>query len=165
MVRATGTGQGAVQRELQRLTRAGIVRRSTRGRQVHFQANPECPVFPELRGIILKTAGVADVLRSALGPLADRVRVAFVYGSCARAEQRQGSDVDLCVVGEVTFAEVVAAIGPAQQKLSREVNPTVYPPAEFERKLAGGHHFLSRVVGGPKLFLIGNEREFEGMAP
>lgn len=164
VVRAAGVGQGAVQRELQRLSQAGIVLRSTRGQQVHFQANTDCPVFSELRGIILKTAGVADVLREALNPLAGRIRFAFIYGSVARGEPRQGSDVDLCVVGEATFAEVVAVLGVSEEKLKREVNPTVYPLAEFECKLAAGHHFLVSVVRGPKLFLIGDEGELAGMA-
>ena len=163
VVRLAGVGQGAAQRELERLVEAGIIRRLARGRQVYFRANDESPIFAELRGIILKTAGLADVLRQALSPLRDRVHLAFVYGSLARGEDRSGSDVDICVVGEVTFAEVVAAIGPSQDQLAREINPTVYPPAEFGRKLATGHHFLTSVAKSPKMFLIGDEGEFARM--
>ena len=163
VVRAAGAGQGAVQRELQRLTQAEIICRSTRGNQVYFQANSRCPIFAELRGIILKTAGVGDVLAEALRPMADQIHLAFIYGSVGRGEERQGSDVDLCVVGDVTFAQVVAAIGPSQERLGREINPTVYPIDEFHRKLAEGHHFLSSIVDSPKVFLIGDEREFAGV--
>jgi len=164
VARNAGAGQGAAQRELQRLEQAGIIRRFARGRQVFFQANHECPIFAELRGIVLKTAGVADVLRAALQTLVGRVRLAFVYGSVARGQPRQDSDVDLCIVGAVTFAEVVNALGPAQEKLAREVNPTVYPPAEFTRKLAAGHHFVTSLARDPKLFLIGDERELARVA-
>ncbi len=164
VLRAVGTGRGAVQRELKRLEQAGIVRRWRRGPQVFFQANAECPVFAELRGFILKTAGVAGILQAALNPLADRIRVAFLYGSVACGEAHPDSDVDVCVVGAVTFAEVTQLTRGAQDKLGREVNPTVYPPAEFARKLTEGHHFLSTIADGPKIFLIGDEREFAGLA-
>jgi len=164
IVRAAGTGVGAVQRELRLLTEAAIVRRRARGNQVYFQANPECPVFPELKGLVLKTAGLADVLRAALAPLAERIRAAFVYGSFARGEEGRGSDVDLLVVGDVTFTELVSALGPAQEALGREVNPTVYPPREFRKKLSAGHRFLENVQKEPKVFLVGDERELERLA-
>ena len=159
IVRWAGAGQGAIQRELQRLAAAGIVRRTRRGNQVYFQADRRCPIFAELRGIVLKTMGVGDVLRAALAPLADRIKLAFIYGSTARGESGYGSDVDLCVVGNVAFAEVVAALGPAQETLVREVNPTVYPPAEFDRKLAERHPFVSNITTGPRIILIGDEGE------
>ena len=61
---------GAVQRELSVLTSAGLIRREVRGRQVYFTANPDAPVYPELRGLLEKTAGLADLLRAALQPFA-----------------------------------------------------------------------------------------------
>jgi len=164
IVRASGGGVGAIQRELRQLVRSGIIRRTAQGSQVYFRANAECPVFSELKSLLMKTAGVADVLRTALAPLADRIEIAFLYGSVARGRERQGSDVDVLVVGDVSFAEVVAAIGPAQQQLQREVNPTVYPTDEFRAKLAARHHFLMSVVAGSKVFLMGDERGLERLA-
>ncbi len=164
VIRTSGGGVGGVQRELDRLTRAGILRRTVRGKQVFFQANPDCPVFEEIKGLVTKTAGAADVLRSALAPLADRIRIAFIFGSVARGQQRAQSDVDLLVVGEVAFGEVVAALADAQARLRREVNPTVYPPKEFSRKLSEGHHFLRTVVKREKVFLIGDPRELARLA-
>ncbi len=161
IVRAVRGGPGAVQRELTRLERAGIVRRCTRGRQVFFQADSDCPVYPELRGLVLKTVGAAGVLRAALAGLAARITVAFIYGSLARGDPRRESDVDVCVVGAVTFAEVVVGLRTAQAELNREINPTVYTAEEFARKLGAGHHFVSAVVAGPKVFLIGGPRELE----
>jgi predicted nucleotidyltransferase len=118
IVRATRVGQGAVQRELQRLAEAGII-----------------------------------------------IVVAFVFGSFASGEPRKTSDVDILVVGDATFGEIVSALSAAQEKLVRDVNPSVYPVAEFRQKLAGaGHHFLTSVLKGPKIFLVGNERELTGLA-
>jgi predicted nucleotidyltransferase len=159
IARASGSSAGAVRREAERLVAAGILLREVSGVQVYYRANPECPVFRELKGLILKTAGAAEVLRAALAPLAPRIAAAFIYGSTARREEREGSDVDLLVVGSVRFEEVVAALGPAQRALAREVNPTVYPPAEFRAKLRAGHHFLSSLMRQEKWMLLGDERE------
>ena len=98
IVRSCGTGHGATQRALKSLSDAGIITRRPQGRQVYFQANAACPVFKELKGIIVKTVGVADVLRAALAPLAEHIRVAFVYGSFAAGREKRGSDVDVMVV-------------------------------------------------------------------
>jgi predicted nucleotidyltransferase len=159
-----GLGRGSVQRELEFLARAGIARRTVHGRQVYFQANPDCPIFPELRSLVVKTSGVADVLRAALAPLASRIRVAFVYGSVARGDEKRASDVDVMVVGEAAFTEVVDALARAQDALGREVNPTVYPPDEFRTKVNAKHHFLVTVIHGDKLFLIGDQRELGRLA-
>jgi predicted nucleotidyltransferase len=164
IARVTGAGMGSLQRELKQLSEAGIIRRSEIGRQAFFKANSDCPVFSELRNLIIKTFGVADVLRAALSPLADSIQVAFIFGSMAGGEFKQGSDLDVMVIGETAFAEVVAALSPVQETLAREINPTVYPPDEFKSKLAGGHHFLKTVLNGPKLFLIGDENELEELA-
>ncbi len=99
-----------------------------------------------------------------MAPLADQIEVAFVFGSFAQGKERQDSDVDVLVVGKATSADVTAAIGPAQEQLQREVNPSVYPPEEFRAKLAVGHHFLKNVMAGGKVFLIGDEDGLERLA-
>lgn len=164
IARVARVGLGAAQREVKQLSDAGILHRVVRGRQIYFQANRQCPVFGELKSLVLKTAGAAGVIQSALAPLADRIRVAFLYGSTAHGEEQKGSDVDLLVVGEVTFGEVVSVIHGAQSTLNREINPTVYPPREFQSKLEAGHHFLRTVLRGPMVFLIGDKRELAGLA-
>ena len=163
IVRAVGSGRGAVQRELRRLTAAGILTRSTRGRQIHYQANRDCPVFAELQSLLMKTTGVADVLRAALSHLSDRVQVAFVYGSVADGRLKADSDVDVIVVGAVTFGQVVSALSPAHETLGREVNPSVYPLAEFRNRVVHGDHFVTTVLRGPRIFLVGGERELAGL--
>jgi predicted nucleotidyltransferase len=163
IVRHAGVGQGAVQRELDSLTRAGLIMRSARGRQVYFQANRESPLFSDLQGVFLKTAGMADVLRDALAPVSDHVRVAFVFGSAARSELRAGSDIDLLVVGDVSFESVVHALAEAQVRLGRDVNPTVYPPREFVAKVRSGHHFLTTILAAPHVFVVGGPDELGRM--
>ncbi len=159
IVRTAAIGQGAAQRELARWVEAGLLVRTRRGNQVYYRANAASPVFAELKGLAVKTAGMADVLREALAGLTERIKVAFVHGSLARGAEKAGSDVDVVVVGAVTFSEIAAALRSAQEQLGREVNPTVYTVREFRKKLAAGHHFLTATVSAPKLFLIGGERE------
>ena len=121
------SGTGAVQRELARLEAAGLVTASRIGKQKHYQANPVSPVFAELRALVLKTSGLADVLRAALTPIADRVRAAFVYGSIAKGEDTAASDIDLMVVSEsLTYADLFAAMEDASAQLGRKVAPTIY---------------------------------------
>src|SRR5947199_4461881 len=136
LARLTGASAGSLHRELRALSELGLLLRQEVGRQVHYRANPASPVFEELAGLLRKTAGVADVLRDALAPLADKVTFAFVYGSMAAGTQRPGSDVDLMVLGRAGFADLARALAGAQAALRREVNPTVATPREFKQKLA-----------------------------
>ena len=158
-------GHGAVQRELKQLTESGVLTRSVHGNQVYFQANRQCPIFEELRRLMVKTAGAAEVLRDALAPLRDKIEAAFVYGSLARGEEVARSDVDVMVVGNATFDEVLQALGPVEEQLGRETNPTVYSANEFKEKLTGEQHFLTSVLKGPKIMLIGEEDDLRGLAP
>ncbi|MBM4031498.1 MAG: ArsR family transcriptional regulator [Planctomycetes bacterium] len=148
--------------ELSRLADMGILTCRTEGRQKYYQADTTCPIFPDLQRVAIKTMGLADVLQSALGPLRDRIAAAFIYGSFAKADTRPGSDVDVMIIGHVTFGEVVSALRKAQDTLAREVNPTVYPPEEFRQKSVH-QHFVRSVLREPKIFLIGDERELAGL--
>jgi predicted nucleotidyltransferase len=114
--------------------------------------------------MLLKTVGLVDVLREALHKLAGRIEVAFVYGSLARGEAGAASDVDLMVLGEAKFTELVTAVQSVQDQLGREVNPTIYPVEEFREKARTGHHFLTRVLGEEKLFLVGDGHDLKRLA-
>jgi len=151
-------------RELARLGKMGIVTSTAEGRQKYYQANAGCPVFADLRSLVIKTTGVADVLRAALKPLGNRIVLAFIFGSFARGGQGRGSDVDLMVVGDAEFGEVVSALSQAQATLAREINPTVYGADEFRAKLKADHHFLKTVMGEKKVFLIGDDHELARLA-
>ncbi len=161
IVRTARIGQGAAQRELAHWVEAGLLVRTRRGNLIYYQANNESPVFSELKALTVKTAGVADVLRESLAELAERITAAFVHGSMARGAEKADSDVDVIVVGKVTFSEVVAAFQEAHAHIGREVNPTVCSEKEFREKLHARHHFLTAVIAAPKLFLIGGERELK----
>jgi len=157
IARRTGLPAGTLNRELNTLAEAGVLARKRIGNQVQYQASRACPIFEDLRNILKKTVGIADVLREALAPLEGRIRAAFVYGSVARGDERAGSDVDLMVIGEGKFAQLVAALAPAQEALRREVNPSVYPALEFWKKVAAGDPFLKRVLADRRIFVLGGE--------
>lgn len=159
IVRAADSGLGSVQRELRHLERAGILKRTAKDRRVFYQANPQCPIFEEIKGLVAKTVGGVDILARALSSLGARIKVAFIYGSMARGEQRRGSDVDVFIIGDASFGEAVEALTPAQEKLAREINPVVYPLSEFREKVLQKHYFITSVLRDPKLFLVGDERE------
>jgi len=159
IAKATRAGLGAVQRELNQLTGAGIISRTIKGRQVYYQANEKCPIFNELKSIVRKTFGLADVLRQSLTPKADEVRLAFIFGSVARSTDDRRSDIDLIVVGRISFGDVVSLLSPAEEILGREINPVVYPVAEFRKKVKEDHYFVKTVLEGEKIFLIGDEKE------
>lgn len=153
-----------VSRELARLEKTGILISATEGKQKYYQANRQSPFFNELHGLIVKTVGVVDVLRSALLPACGRIRAAFVFGSIASSTEDRTSDIDVMVIGRTTFAEIVSLTGPAQMALGREINPVVYPISEFRQKLAENHHFLKTVLEGDNIFLIGDEGELARLA-
>lgn len=159
IVRAANSGLGSVQRELRRLESAGILKRTAKDRRVFYQADPQCPIFEEIQGLVAKTVGGAEILARALSSLGAKIKVAFIYGSMARGEQRRGSDVDVFIIGDASFGEAVEALAPAQEKLAREINGVVYPVSEFREKVLQKHHFVTSVLGDPKLFLVGDERE------
>jgi predicted nucleotidyltransferase len=163
IVRAAGAGMGSVQRELKTLEAAGLVERIAEGRQVYYRANARSPVFGELRALVAKTVGMGSVIRMALEPLAQRIRVAFIYGSGARGELTAGSDVDVLVIGSVAFGDVVEALHETQARLGREVNPSVFAPGEWAQRLQRGEHLTSALMRGEKLFVIGDERELAGV--
>jgi len=166
IVRAAGGGSGAVQRELKQLVDAGLVSRQARGNQVYFAANQDAPVFAELRAIVEKTAGAADVLRAALFPLVQqgRIDLGVIYGSVATGRQTARSDVDLLVIGDLTLKDLLPAVRHAEVRLAREVNPSVFSLEEFRRQLERGSVFLKRILAGPKIFVAGDDRELGRLA-
>ena len=146
-------------RELIRLEKIGVLVSTKEGKQKYYQANRQSPVYHELHGLIVKTTGVADVLRSALAPSAGRIKVAFIFGSIASGNEDKASDIDMMVVGAISFGDAVSLLSPAEEKLGREINPVVYPIAEFKQKVRADHHFVKTVLNNKKIFLIGDEDE------
>jgi predicted nucleotidyltransferase len=161
LARRMGVPSSSLQRELKDLTRAGILKQHRQGRMTYFQANEDSPLFPELRGLMLKTAGMVDVLAAILEPLAVKLKLAFVYGSIASGTAESDSDIDLLLVGTISPVELAIPLRGAREQLGREINPKVYTLAEFARKRTGKDHFLTAVLDKPKLFVIGNGDELD----
>jgi len=156
------SGAGAVQRELSDLAAAGLLSVRKQGNQKHFQANTASPVFAELRSLVLKTSGLADVLRTALLPIAPQISLAFVFGSMAKQQDTAASDVDLLVVSDTLgYGDVFGALEAASQTLGRTINPALYSAADFQARQLGDNAFINRVMQQPKIWLIGQEESLQ----
>lgn len=163
IARRTGLPAGTITRELGRLAEVGLLKREKRGNQQLYSANTSGPIYTELASILRKTSGLADVLAQSLEPLASKLRVAFVFGSVAQGRETAGSDIDVMVIGDVSFRQVVELLHPTQAVLGREVNPKVFAVDEFVAKVPT-EPFLADVLAKPKLFLIGNAHDLEELA-
>ena len=154
----------SLQRDLAALSSAGILRRRRDGNRTYYQAEPACPFLPDLRGLLVKTSGIVDVLRDAFAPFAQNIAVAFVYGSVAVGAEAPESDVDVMVVGKPMLTELSVALREAERVLLRPVNVSCFSPSEFRSKLGAGHPFLSQVVRSERLFVLGGSGELESLA-
>lgn len=160
LINLADVGSGAVQRELARLAQSGLVTVKPVGNQKHYQANPASPIYDELCGVVRKTVGLAEPLRAALAPLAEQIRAAFVYGSIAKKEDTASSDIDLMLVSDtLTYGDAILALQAATEQLGREVNPNIFTPPDFAKRLKEGGSFVSRVMEQPKIWLIGGPGE------
>jgi predicted nucleotidyltransferase len=160
LLRLAGSGTGAVVRELAKLADSGLVTVNRIGNQKHYQANRDAPIFEELRSIVLKTFGMADVLRQGLLPLSSQISAAFIYGSVAKGTDTASSDIDVMVIGDdLAYPEVYSALMPVEAQLGRKINPSIYSNADMQQKLKKGNAFLTRIMTQPKIFLIGSERD------
>lgn len=157
--RLTGTHAGTLTRELGKLSDAGILSKRRVGNQLHYAANRDSPIFDDLANLLRKTSGLVDVLADALLPFAAHIAVAFVFGSVAGGKPHAGSDIDLLIVGDVDFAQIVAALHPAEASLRREINAKVYRVDEWRTLVAEGGAFVRDVLAKPKLFVVGGDSE------
>ncbi len=164
-VRLLGDTPGSVQRELRSLTSVGILTMEPIGIQKFYQANPHSPVYGELKQIAEKTFGLVDVFRDVLRSHAgDQIQVALIYGSVARSEDTSASDIDLLVIGSLSFRELVSMLRPIEDNMQREVNPTLYTVEEFKTKLQQENNFILNIVHSHKLFIVGSEDNLAGLA-
>ncbi len=157
LIGLAGSGSGAVQRELKRLVASGLVTLTRIGNQCHYQADPASPLFAALHDIVIKTSGLAEPIRAALSPLAARILAASVYGSVAAGMDTAESDIDVLLVAEtLALEEAYAALEPAERRLARRIGVTLYTPMEFRRRLGKGNAFLTKVLAGPLIPLLGD---------
>lgn len=162
IIRAVNGGKGAVERELKSLAKAGIITREERGGLALFRADRSCPTFPELHMLMIKTEGIADVIRHALEPV-EGISLAFIFGSIAQGTEDSKSDVDLLIVGSAPYSDIASAVQPAQKVLGREISPMVYSEDEFRQRISEGHRFLAEVLQKPRIFLVGGDDDIPGM--
>lgn len=164
LARLSGAHAGTLMRELAKLADAGLLLRSTQGNQVRFQANAQHPLFADLASMFRKSHGAVVTLQAALDPLLPSIGLAFVFGSVARGEATDRSDIDLLVLGEVGFAELVQAIHPLLGLLGREVNPVLYRPEEFARRISRQDAFAIDLMAKPRLWVKGSEHDLAELA-
>lgn len=162
IVAAAKSGASQVQRELDQLTRSGLVTRERRANQVYFQANESASIYHELVVLVAKTFAIGDFLRMALVPVSTRIHVAFIYGSVARGEHHATSDVDVLIVGDVLLSDLERPLRAVEKRLARHVSVTVMDQKEFAKRRKAKEHFLHTVLAGPKIFLIGDAGQLKG---
>jgi predicted nucleotidyltransferase len=161
IVHAADSGVSQVQRELEQLTRSGLVTRERRANQVYFQANPAAAIYRELVGLVAKSFGIGDVMREALAPYTDRIHVALIYGSVARGTHHATSDIDVLIVGDVLLSDIEIPLREVEKRLTRPVSATVMDLKEFVKRKKANDHFLRTVLAGPKIFLIGSAAQLK----
>lgn len=159
IARLTSTTPGTLNRELAKLAKVEILIRKVSGRQVYYSANRALPIFDELVSILKKTSGLIDVLANALAPIVDKIEVAFVYGSVARGTESSESDIDVLIVGDITFQEAVSALYPSQDIVGREINPKVYSKKEWKKFISKKDAFYQELMNNPKMFIFGDANE------
>ena len=159
--RRSGLNDSTLRQELRKLVRLELVQCRRDSNRVYYRAKTESPLYPEIRNLVLKTSGLSDVLKSAL--MDKRIRVAFVFGSIARGEEKAGSDVDLMVIGQLGLRDLSRLLSGIEEKIGREVNPHVLREEEFRKRIRAKEHFVSSVMETPKIFITGSQRELETM--
>ena len=150
-----------LRQELRKLVRLDLVRGRKDSNRIYYRANRDNPLYPEIRNLVIKTAGVAQVLRDAIGE--ERVNVAFVFGTIAMGDESAGSDVDLFVRGEIGFRELSERLSGCSEEIGREINPHVMTKQEFRKRVRSGEHFISHIRKSPKLFVVGSDHDLEAM--
>lgn len=161
IARLTHTAPGTLNRELSKLTEAEVLIRETSGRQIYYHANQNLPIFDELVSILKKTSGLVEVLANALMPLSKQIKVAFVFGSVGRGAENIGSDIDVLIIGEISFSQVISAFYPVQEMVGREINPKVFQQDEWNTLVIKKEPFVQEILKNPKLFIIGKADALE----
>lgn len=159
LARMTGISAGSLHRELKAMSESGLLLREKIGQQVFYRADKQCTIYAELAAIFRKTLGLASLLHNALSAIAGKIQVAFVFGSMASGDQKVGSDIDVCVLGDVSMLEVVKALSSVQETLGRDLNPVVMTAKKFADQAVKEDRFVARVLDEPKVFVTGNEHD------
>lgn len=164
IIRLAGSGSGAVQRQLKRLTAAGIVTASVSGNRKLYRADRQSPIFAELHGLVLKTVGLLEPLKKALKPYQPKIDFAFVYGSVAKGTDTAKSDIDLMIIGEdIAYGDVFAALLTAEKNLQRPIHPNLMTIDDWRKRRTGKSAFVTKIAEQPKMFIVGTDHELQGI--
>lgn len=161
VARLTCTSAGTLHRELSALAESGVLLREKEGNQVYYQANQNFLIYDELVSILQKTSGLVDVLAKILLPYEDKIDLAFVFGSIARGTAHSSSDVDVLIIGNMSFAEAVDVLYPAQAVLRREINPKVYRKSEWNKLIEKQDPFIQEIINNKKYYIIGEANDIK----
>ncbi len=161
ILRLTGMGVATIKRELESMVAAGILKVFKIGNQHHYQANQECPIYPDLLAIVQKTFGISDMIQTALTPLSDHIVWAFIFGSIAQGKERSASDIDLMIIGDLDFSEIVKELYEVQGTLGREINPKIYSEQEWRKLYIKKEGFIQEVLRRSIINIIGDGHEFK----
>jgi predicted nucleotidyltransferase len=165
IVRNVRSGTGAVERELKRLRDSGLVSVERIGNQKHYRANPDSPIFAELKSLVVKTIAFAGPLKESLEPFSGKLDAAFVYGSVAKGTDTARSDIDLMMIGnDLDYSDLHTALQNAERKLSRKVSPVFLSPKDWKRKVAEKGSFINKINAQPKIFVIGSAEDLQRWA-
>jgi predicted nucleotidyltransferase len=164
IIQLAASGSGAVQRELEKLTAAGIVTTSFSGKRKLYQANRQSPIFTELYGLVLKTVGLLEPLKKALKPYQSNIDFAFVYGSVAKGTDNAKSDIDLMIIAEdIAYGDIFAALQSAEKNLQRPIHPNLMSIDDWRKRRTGRSAFVTRIAEQPKMFVMGTDNELQGI--
>ena len=157
----TGLLIRAVQREVGRMRRIGLIEESASGNRIYYRVNKNCPVYPDLKSIILKSSGIAELLKQYMvSANTDDIKISFLYGSYAKNTENINSDIDLFIIGNLNARKAASLLAPAKNGLKREINLALYPEQEFREKVSRKDHFITGILKEPKIFLVGNNNDF-----
>jgi predicted nucleotidyltransferase len=154
--RQTGFSLRGVVKELKNLHSGGILKKEITGNQHRYQLDPKCPIYSEIKGLIIKTVGIGELVRNALRPIEKDVELAFLYGSFAAGDYANESDVDLCIVTESSGMRLAELLGPLQNEIGRAISISQFSPSEYRQRKGNRDHFLSRILKGPKIIITGH---------
>jgi len=155
IARKTEENVNSVRRELKNLEETGLLKSERAGNLKYYSVNTEMPIYPELRDMFLKTEGVAGILRENLQKLGE-IEAAFIYGSFARGEGREGSDVDLLIVGRVNEEKLIPLLSEQEGRLGREINYVLFTPEELRERIKKKDPFVSNVMAEEKIGIVGD---------
>ncbi len=152
-----------VQRAVKTLEEIGLIASTHRGRMVYYKAVRQHPAFEDLKRLFVKTIALGEGIHQALQPLQSKVYLAFIFGSVARGDESVDSDIDLCIIADITLKELSKALSPFSRGLQRELNPILFDPDKFQKRISENDPFMLEILQSPKIWIVGNEHECKQM--